>query len=58
MEHVDRCWKAYPVANKGESPEFECVAINMDKYGNCMPRGSKDYEVEPAAMWKRNSMQR
>ena len=23
MEHVDRCWKAYPARNKGESPEFE-----------------------------------
>ena len=24
MKHVDRCWKAYPTGNKGESPEFEC----------------------------------
>ena len=23
MEHGDRHWKAYPVGNKGESPEFE-----------------------------------
>ena len=26
MKHVDRHWKAYPVGNKGESPEFECGA--------------------------------
>ena len=26
MKHVDRCWKAYPAGNKGESPECECVA--------------------------------
>ena len=58
MEHVDRRWKAYPAGNKGDSPKFECVAVNMDKSGNCMPRGRKDHEVEPAVMWKRNSMQR
>ena len=23
MEHGDRRWKAYPIGNKGESPEFE-----------------------------------
>ena len=26
MRHVDRCWKAYPIGNKGESLEFECSA--------------------------------
>ena len=26
MKHVDRCWKAYPTWNKGESLEFECGA--------------------------------
>ena len=54
MKHVDRHWKSYPAWNKEESPEFEhgatsasdclkekCAAINMDKFGNCMPRGSK-----------------
>ena len=54
MKHVDRCWKAYPAGNKGESPKLsveqqsasdclkeKCVAVNMDKSGNCMPRGSK-----------------
>ena len=54
MKHVDRRWKAYPVGNKGESPESkygvenasdclkeECFAVNMDKSRNCMPRGSK-----------------
>ena len=54
MKHVDRCWKAYPAWNKGESPELsveqqsasdclkeKCAAINMDKSENCMPRGSK-----------------
>ena len=23
MKHVDRHWKAYPIGNKGKSPEFE-----------------------------------
>ena len=23
MEHVNKCWKAYPVGNKGKSPESE-----------------------------------
>ena len=23
MKHVDRRWKAYPVGNKGKSPEYE-----------------------------------
>ena len=45
MKHVDRCWKAYPVGNKGESPDLnveqqsasdcmkkKCAAINMDDY--------------------------
>ena len=54
MKHVVRHWKAYPAGNKGESPELsveqqsasdclkeKCAAINMDKSGNCMPRGSK-----------------
>ena len=54
MKHVDRRWKAYPAENKGKSPESEhgaasasdslkekCVAVNMEKSGNCMPRGSK-----------------
>ena len=70
-KHVDRIWKAYPVENKEESLEFECgaastsgylkkkcVDVNMDKSGNCMPRGSKDYEVKLAVVWKRSSMQR
>ena len=26
MKHVDRHWKAYPIGNKGESPECECGA--------------------------------
>ena len=26
MEHGDRRWKAYPVGNKEESPNFECGA--------------------------------
>ena len=64
MEHVDKHWKAYLAGNKGESPEFECgakkycVAVNVDKSENCMPRDSKDHEVEPAIMRKRNSKQR
>ena len=54
MKHVDRRWKAYPAGNKAESPELsveqqsasdclkeKCVAVNMDKSWNCMPRGSK-----------------
>ena len=54
MKHVDRCWKAYLVGNKGESPELrvdqqsanhclkeKCATVNMDKSGNCIPRGSK-----------------
>ena len=54
MKHVDRHWKAYPAGNKKESLELiveqqsasdclkqKCVAVNMDKSGNCMPRGSK-----------------
>ena len=24
MKHVDRCWKSYPVGNKGESPKSKC----------------------------------
>ena len=36
--------------------EKKCDAVNMDKFENCMPRGSKDHEVEPAVMWKRSSM--
>ena len=71
MEHVDRHWKAYPAGNKGESPEWnaeqkstsgclkkKCVAVNMDKSKNCMPRDSKDHEVEPAIMRKRSSRKR
>ena len=71
MKHVDRRWKAYPAGNRGKSAEFECraasasaclkekrVAVNMDKSRNCMPRDSKDYEVKPAIVWKRISMQR
>ena len=54
MKHVDRRWKAYPTRNKGKSLESECgaasasdfvkekcVVVNMDKFGNCMPRSSK-----------------
>ena len=54
MKHVDRRRKAYPVGNKGKSPELsveqksasnflkeQCAAVNMDKSRNCMPRGSK-----------------
>ena len=70
MKHVDRRWKYYLARNKGESLELsaeqqsasdclkeKCVAVNMDKSGNCMPRGSKDHEVEPAVVWRRSSMQ-
>ena len=35
----------------------KCVAINMDKSRNWMPRGSKDHEVKPAIVWKRSSIQ-
>ena len=34
----------------------KCVAVNMDQSENCMPRGSKDYEVKLAVVWKRSSM--
>ena len=27
MKYVDRHWKFYPAGNKGESPEFECIAV-------------------------------
>ena len=30
----------------------------MDKFENCMPRGNKDHDVEPAIMWKMSSMKR
>ena len=29
MKHVDRRWKAYPVGNKGKSPESEYGAENF-----------------------------
>ena len=29
MKHVNRRWKAYPVGNKGESPEFEYGAAKF-----------------------------
>ena len=29
MKHVDRRWKAYPVGNKGKSPESEHEAANF-----------------------------
>ena len=63
MKHMDRRWKAYPIGNKGESLDLNaeqkstsgclkknCVAVNMDKSENCMPRDSKDHEVEPVIM--------
>ena len=34
----------------------KCVVVNMEKSKNCMPRGSKDYEVKLSVVWKRSSM--
>ena len=54
MKHVDRHWKAYPAGTRESHQNLnaeqqsasnclkeKCVVVNMDKSGNCMPRGSK-----------------
>ena len=53
MKHVDRHWKAYLVGNKGKYRNLSMKqqsasdghCYQMDKSGQCVPRGSKDYEV-------------
>ena len=70
MKHVDRCWKDYPAGNKGKLLECEyraasasdclkekCAAVNMDKSGNCMPRGSKTMKSNQLLCGKRSSIQ-
>ena len=33
MKHVDRRWKAYPVGNKGESPE---LSVEQQSANDCL----------------------